>query len=147
MSEETAEMLLVEDNPDDVVLFVHAFEKARLAARLQVVPDGAEALAFVFGTGAYAGRNPANRLKVIFLDLKLPKVSGLEVLRRLKGDPRTRTIPVVVWSSSQEERDLVESYAIGVNSYIVKPMDFDEFGRSVQVLGQYWLQFNQTTKA
>jgi CheY-like chemotaxis protein len=146
MSEEAAEMLLVEDSPDDVAFFVRAFDKARLAARLHVVSDGAEALEFVFRTGVYAHRNPASRLKVIFLDLKLPKVNGLEVLRRLKADPRIRTIPVVAWSSSQEERDLVESYATGVNSYVVKPMDFDEFERSVQALGQYWLQFNQTPK-
>ena len=146
MSEETAEILLVEDSPDDVAFFVHTFEKARLAARLRVIPDGAEALEFVFCTGRHAGRNPSNRPKVIILDLKLPKVNGLEVLRRLKTDVRTRAIPVVVLSSSQEERDLIESYEIGVNSYIVKPMDFDEFGKSVRMLGQYWLQFNQTPK-
>ena len=146
MSEETAELLLVEDSPDDVAFFVHTFEKARLAARLRVIPDGAEALEFVFCTGRHAGRNPSNRPKVIILDLKLPKVNGLEVLRRLKSDVRTRAIPVVVLSSSQEERDLIESYEIGVNSYIVKPMDFDEFGKSVRMLGQYWLQFNQTPK-
>ena len=146
MSEMAAEILLVEDSPDDVAFFVHTFDKARLAARLHVISDGAEALEFVFCTGRYASRNPANRPKVIILDLKLPKVSGLEVLRRLKADPRTRTIPVVVLSSSQEERDLVESYEIGVNSYIVKPMDFDEIGASVRMLGQYCLQFNQTPK-
>jgi two-component system, response regulator len=146
MTEVAAEILLVEDSPDDVAFFVHTFEKARLAARLHVIPDGAEALEFVFCTGRYASRNASNRPKVIILDLKLPKVSGLEVLRRLKADPRTRTIPVVVLSSSQEERDLVESYEIGVNSYIVKPMDFDEIGASVRMLGQYWLQFNQTPK-
>jgi two-component system response regulator len=146
MAEETAEVLLVEDSPDDAAFFVHAFEKARLPARLHVLPDGAEALEFIFCTGRDAGRKPSNRPKVIFLDLKLPKVNGLEVLRRLKAEPRTRAIPVVVWSSSQEERDVVESYEIGMNSYIVKPMDFDEFNRSVQLLGQYWLQFNQTPK-
>lgn len=146
MSDETAEILLVEDSPDDVAFFVHTFEKARLAARLRVIPDGAEALEFVFCTGRHAGRNQSNRPKVIILDLKLPKVNGLEVLRRLKTDVRTRAIPVVVLSSSQEERDLIESYEIGVNSYIVKPMDFDEFGKSVRMLGQYWLQFNQTPK-
>jgi two-component system response regulator len=146
MTEVAAEILLVEDSPDDVAFFVHTFEKARLTARLHVIPDGAEALEFVFCTGRYASRNLANRPKVIILDLKLPKVSGLEVLRRLKTDPRTRTIPVVVLSSSQEERDLVESYDLGVNSYIVKPMDFDEIGASVRMIGQYWLQFNQTPK-
>ena len=146
MADETADVLLVEDSPDDAAFFVHTFEKARLPARLHVLPDGAEALEFVFCTGRYAGRKPANRPKVIFLDLKLPKVNGLEVLRRLKADPRTRAIPVVVWSSSQEAQDVVESYEIGINSDLVKPMDFDEFSGSVQMLGQYWLQFNQTPK-
>jgi CheY-like chemotaxis protein len=113
---------------------------------VEVIPDGAEALEYMFCAGRHAQRNPANRPKLIVLDLKLPKVNGLEVLRRLKGDPRTRRIPVVVLSSSQEERDLVDSYDIGVNSYIVKPMDFDEFGRSVCMLGQYWLQFNHAPK-
>jgi len=144
--EETVEILLVEDSPDDVDFFIHTFKKAGLAARLQVLPDGAEALQYIFCTGRHAQRNAANRPKVIIIDLKLPKVSGLEVLRRLKADPRTRTIPVVVLSSSQEERDLIESYEIGVNSYIVKSMDFDEFGKAVQVLSQYWLQFNLTPK-
>lgn len=146
MSEETAEIVLVEDSLDDVDFFVHTFGKAGLGALLHIIPDGAEALDFVFCTGRYSGRNPGNRPKVLILDLKLPKVSGLEVLRRMKADPRTRTIPIVVLSSSQEERDLVESYELGVNSYIVKPMDFDEFSRSAQIIGQYWLQFNQTPK-
>jgi two-component system response regulator len=146
MSETTAEILLVEDSPDDVEFFVHTFNKAGLAARLHVLPDGAEALEFIFCTGRHARRNQANRPKVIIIDLKLPKVNGLEVLRRLKADPSTRTIPVVVLSSSQEDRDLIESYELGVNSYVVKPMDFDEFGKSVRMLGQYWLQFNHTPK-
>jgi len=146
MTDETAEALLVEDNADDAAFFVHAFETARLPARLHVLPDGAEALEFIFCTGRYASRKPPNRPKVIFLDLKMPKVNGLEVLRRLKADPRTRAIPVVIWSSSKEQRDLVESYEIGMNSYVVKPLDYDEFKRSVQMLGQYWLQFNQTPK-
>jgi CheY-like chemotaxis protein len=146
MSEETAEILLVEDSRDDADFFAHTFEKARLAARLHVIPDGAEALEFVFCAGRYASRSLSNRPKIIILDLKLPKVSGLEVLRQLKTDPRTRTIPVVILSSSQEERDLIESYEIGVNSYLVKPMDFDEFGQSVRMLGEYWLRFNQTPK-
>lgn len=146
MSEETAEILLVEDSRDDVDFFAHTFEKARLTPRLHVIPDGAEALEFIFCTGRHASRSPLDRPKLIILDLKLPKVNGLEVLRRLKADPRTRTIPVVILSSSQEERDLIESYELGVNSYLVKPMDFDEFGKSVRMLGQYWLQFNQTPK-
>lgn len=146
MSEEAAEILLVEDSADDVEFFVRTFKKVSPAARLHVVEDGREALDFVFCTGSHAGRNIANRPRVIFLDLKLPKVSGLEVLRRLKDDPRMRTIPIVVLSSSQEERDLIESYELGVNSYIVKPMDFDLFGETVSILGQYWLHFNQTAK-
>ena len=146
MPDESAEILLVEDSPDDVEFFAHTFNKAGLAARLRVIPDGAEALEYILCTGRHAGRNPASRPKVIILDLKLPKVDGLEVLRRLKADPRARAIPVVILSSSQEERDLIESYEIGVNSYIVKPMNFDEFGRSVRMLGQYWLQFNQPSK-
>lgn len=146
MPDQAAEILLVEDSPDDVAFFFRTFEKAGFTARLRAVPDGAEALDFLFATGRYAGRNRALRPRLVVLDLKLPKLSGLEVLRRLKTDPETRTIPIVVLSSSQEERDLIESYALGANSYIVKPMDFGQFGDSVRALGQYWLQFNQTPK-
>jgi two-component system response regulator len=144
MANETPEILLVEDSPDDVAFFVRTLDKAGLGARLHTVKDGAEALEFIFDAGDNAARLHALRLKVIILDLKLPKVSGLEVLRRLKADPQTRKIPVVILSSSQEERDLIESYQLGVNSYVVKPMDFDAFGTSVRALCQYWLQFNQT---
>jgi len=140
----TAEILLIEDNPDDAEFFVHTLEKAGLAARCRIIPDGAEALEFIFCTGRHAERQSVSRPKVIVIDLMLPKVNGLEVLRRLKSDPLTRTIPVVVLSSSQEERDLIEGYELGVNSYIVKPMDFDEFGQSVRLLCQYWLQYNLT---
>ena len=142
MPDHTFEILLVEDSPDDAAFFVRAFKRAVPAARLHVAMDGKEALDFVFCSGAHAHRNPASRPKVIFLDLKMPKIDGLEVLRRLKADDRTRTIPVVVLSSSQEERDLMESYKIGVNSYVVKPMDFDQLGETVRLLGQYWLQLN-----
>ncbi len=144
MAEASKEVVLVEDGPDDVAFFVHAFEKAGLAAHLRVIPDGAEALEFLLGAGDPADQTPASRPRLVILDLKLPKVDGLEVLRRLKTDARTRTIPVVILSSSQEERDLAESYFLGVNSYIVKPMDFDAFGQSVRMLAQYWLQFNHT---
>lgn len=146
MSDQAVEILLVEDSPDDVAFFIHTFKKAGLTTQLHSLPDGAEALEYIFGTGRHADRNINNHPKVIFLDLKLPKVNGLEVLRRLKSDPVTRTIPVVVLSSSQEERDLIESYNLGANSYIVKPMDFDEFGTSVRMLGLYWINFNQTPK-
>jgi CheY-like chemotaxis protein len=137
MTESQAEILLVEDNPHDVELTLRVFHKHSLADRVQVVRDGAEALAFVFETSA------EHHLKVILLDLKLPKVDGLEVLRCLKADSRTRTIPVVVLTSSREERDIVESYQLGVNSYIVKPVDFGQFRASIQQLGLYWLLLNQ----
>ncbi len=144
MTEQLPEILLVEDSPDDVAFFVRTLQKTGLAARLRVMPDGAEALEFIFDPTTGAARHQVSRLKVIVLDLKLPKVNGLEVLRRVKTDPQTRKIPVVVLSSSQEERDLVESYQLGVNSYIVKPLDFDAFGTSVGILCEYWLQFNHT---
>ncbi len=137
------EVLLVEDNPNDVELTLHAFKKHNLANRVRVVRDGAEALEFIFGTGAYVGRSLNDGPKVILLDLKLPKVDGLEVLRQIKADPRTRSLPVVVLTSSREERDIVESYTLGVNSYIVKPVDFEQFTDAVRQLGLYWLLLNQ----
>ena len=142
-AQDPAEILLVEDNPNDVELTLHAFRTHNLANRIEVVRDGAEALDFIFCTGPYAERNAKHRLKVILLDLKLPKVDGLEVLKRLKADPRTRAIPVVALTSSREERDVVESYRLGVNSYIVKPVDFDQFTEAVRQLGLYWLLLNQ----
>lgn len=144
MIEEAAvEILLVEDNPNDVELTLRALKKQHLANNVQVVHDGEEALDFIFGTGQYARRDVTNRPKVILLDLKLPKVDGLEVLRRVKANDRTKIIPVVVMTSSREERDLVESYKLGVNSYLVKPVDFDKFVQSVQELGLYWLLLNK----
>jgi two-component system response regulator len=137
------QILLVEDNPNDVKLALHAFKKHNLANQVHVARDGAEALDFIFCTGAYAHRQIQNGPKVILLDLKLPLVDGIEVLRRIKADPRTQTIPVVVLTSSREERDIVESYRLGVNSYIVKPVDFDQFTESVRQLGFYWLLLNQ----
>lgn len=136
MPDRAVEILLVEDNPDDVEFFLHTCAKAGLTARLHTVRDGAEALDFIFGSGDNPNRNSSRRPKVIILDLKLPKVDGLAVLQRLKSDPHTRCIPVVVLSSSQEERDLIRSYELGANSYVVKPMDFDEFGHSIQMLGR-----------
>ena len=143
MTEKPIEILLVEDNPNDVELTLHALKKHNLGNRVEVVRDGAEALEFIFCSGAYAHRSVENGPKVILLDLKLPKVDGLEVLRRIKADPRTKMIPVVVLTSSREERDIVESYNLGVNSYIVKPVDFEQFTESVRQLGLYWVLLNQ----
>lgn len=142
MFDSIVEILLVEDNPYDEELAIHALQRRNLANAIHVVRDGAEALDFIFRTGPHAGRSN-HHPKVILLDLKLPKVDGLEVLRRLKSDPETRVIPVVVLTSSGEERDIVESYHLGVNSYIVKPVDFEQFTEAVQQLGYYWLLFNK----
>jgi len=143
MTDKPVEILLVEDNPNDVELTLHALKKNNIANRIEVVRDGAEALEFIFATGAYADRQNLEKPRVILLDLKLPKVDGLEVLRQIKADPRTRTIPVVALTSSREERDIVESYNLGVNSYIVKPVDFEQFTEAVRTLGLYWLLLNQ----
>ena len=137
------ELLLVEDNPQDLELTLHALKKANLSNHIEVARDGAEALDFIFCTGPHQARKITNAPKVILLDLKLPKVDGLEVLRRVKGDPRTRVIPVVMLTSSQEQRDIVESYHLGVNSYIVKPVNFEQFVEAVHGLGLYWLLHNQ----
>lgn len=137
------EILLVEDNPNDAELALRALKKNHLANNVVVVTDGEEALDFIFTRGAFNQRQIENSPKVILLDLKLPKVDGLEVLRAIKGDPRTRVIPVVMLTSSREESDIVESYRLGVNSYIVKPVDFDKFVAAVRNLGLYWLLLNQ----
>lgn len=146
MTDENADILLVEDSADDAAFFTHALKEAGLSAQVRVARDGAEALALLFGDGNAGDETPLLRPRLIVLDLKLPKVSGLEVLHRLKADPHTQTIPVVVLSSSQEKRDLAESYQLGVNSYLVKPMDFDEFAALIHALSRYWLQYNQTQK-
>ena len=138
-----AEILLVEDNPYDAELTLRALKKSGLANKLLTFPDGVEALDFLFGQGMYAGRNLTARPKVIFLDLKLPRVNGLEVLARIKADARTRMIPVVILTSSQEESDILRSYNLGVNSYTVKPVDFDKFFQVVEELGLYWLLLNK----
>jgi CheY-like chemotaxis protein len=138
------EILLVEDSPTDRELTLRALEKAKVANRIEVARDGAEALDFIFGTGAHAGRAGEEPPRLVLLDLKLPKVDGLEVLKRIKNDPLTRKIPVVVLTSSREQRDLVESYDLGVNSYIVKPVEFEGFMAAVMELGMYWLILNQT---
>ena len=137
------EILIVEDTPQDLELALRALKKANLTNRIEVARDGTEALDFVFCEGAHAGRKMENGPRVILLDLKLPKVDGLEVLQRIKADPRTRAIPVVVLTSSKEQRDIVESYRLGVNSYIVKPVNFERFVAAVQDLGMYWLLLNQ----
>lgn len=137
------EILLVEDNPQDLELTLRALKKANLANRIQVARDGAEALEFIFCEGPHASRRIDDTPKVIFLDLKLPKVDGLEVLQRVKSDPRTKHIPVTILTSSKEQRDIVESYQLGVNSYIVKPVNFEGFSTAVQNLGLYWLLLNQ----
>lgn len=141
--DEATEILLVEDNPDDVELALHAFKKNRIASRIQVARDGAEALDYLFRRGGYAERTAGNNPKVILLDLKLPKVDGLEVLRRIKENSETRAIPVVALTSSREERDIAESYKLGANSYIVKPVDFEQFTEVVRQLGLYWMTLNQ----
>ena len=137
------DILLVEDNPEDVELTLRALRKANLANPIHVVEDGAEALDYLFGAGKDEAKSDAHYPRVVILDLKLPKVSGIEVLRRIKSDPATRTIPVVVLSSSREEPDIKTAYALGVNSYIVKPVDFEKFVEAVGTLGMYWLLLNQ----
>ncbi len=138
------EILLVEDNPHDAELALRALRKHNLANHLAVVTDGEEALDFVFARAKYAHRTVENGPKIILLDLKLPKVDGLEVLRTIKGDPRTKIIPVIALTSSKEEKDIVESYKLGVNSYILKPVDFDKFIEAVKDIGYYWLLLNQS---
>jgi len=136
-------ILLVEDNPDDEALTVRALKKNKIANNLAIVRDGAEALDFLFFTGAYAERAPQEIPEVILLDLKLPKVDGLEVLRRIRADERTRLLPVVVLTSSKEEQDLIKSYKLGANSYVRKPVDFSQFVEAIRQLGMYWLVLNE----
>lgn len=137
------DVLLVEDNPYDVELALRAFKKNERAHHVFVVEDGAEALAFIFGEGAFAHRADEPLPRVILLDLKLPKVDGLGVLRRLKTDDRTRTLPVVVLTSSREARDVAACYALGANSYVVKPVDYDDYVETLSRLSQYWLSLNE----
>ena len=139
----TVEILLVEDNPQDLELTQRALRKANLTNCIHIARDGAEALEFLFCEGAHAGRKIEDGPKVILLDLKLPKLDGLQVLKRIKSDPRTKSIPVVILTSSKEQNDVVESYHLGVNSYIVKPVNFERFAAAVQEVGMYWALLNQ----
>lgn len=144
MATDRLHLLLVEDNPQDRELTIRVLKKNGLAARLACVDDGAAALAFLLGEDGTPGLAPAMMPHVVLLDLNLPKVNGLQVLERLRSDPRTRTLPVVVMTSSREDRDLARAYEIGANSYVVKPLDFDEFSAVVGALGIYWMSMNES---
>jgi two-component system response regulator len=144
MTDRQIEILLVEDNNDDVELTLHALRKENLANSIHVARDGEEALEFLFCNGSHSERSFDRPPRLVLLDLKLPKVDGMEVLRRIKADPRTSTIPVVILTSSKEERDLVNGYGLGANSYIQKPVDFDQFRDTVKTVGLYWLLINQS---
>lgn len=143
MNYNDVEILLVEDNPADAELTLDALKENNLANKVHLVEDGQQALDFIFANGSYQERTVTSKPKLILLDLKLPKVNGLEVLRKIKENPRTKTIPVVVLTSSKEEKDMIESYELGVNSYVTKPVNFDEFTKAVANLGLYWLILNQ----
>ncbi len=140
---ENETILLVEDNPDDEVLTLRALKKNNITNKVVVARDGAEALDYFFGTGKFAGRDTSVQPQVTLLDLKLPKVDGLEVLKRLRADDRTRLLPVVILTSSNEEQDRLKGYGLGANSYVRKPVDFDQFMEAVRQLGLYWLLLNE----
>ncbi|MDH4187986.1 MAG: response regulator [Nitrospira sp.] len=137
-------IVIVEDNPDDEALMLRAFKQHKLANEIVVLRDGVEAVEYLLGTGAYAGRDTTVQPQVVLLDLKLPKLNGLDVLKRLRENPRTKILPVVVLTTSQEEGDMIASYNLGANSYVTKPVDFTKFAESVKQLGLYWLLLNQT---
>jgi two-component system response regulator len=143
MADPTKIILLVEDNPDDEALTLRALVKNNVVNKIVVVRDGVEALEYLFGTGAYAGRDTSAMPQVILLDLKLPKLDGLEVLRRLRADPRTELLPVIILTSSREEQDLIKGYKLGANSYIRKPVDFPQFAEAIRQLKLYWLVINE----
>jgi two-component system response regulator len=140
-------LLLVEDNPDDEALTLRAFKKNNISNEVVVARDGAEALDYLFGAGKYAGRDTTVQPQVILLDLKLPKLDGIEVLRRIRADKRTQTVPVVILTSSKEEQDLMNGYKLGCNSYVRKPVNFDEFLEAARQLGLYWLLLNEAPPA
>jgi two-component system response regulator len=137
------DILIVEDNPNDAELAILALKGENLANNLIWLKDGVQALDFIFAEGEYIGRDIEKRPKIILLDLKMPRVGGIEVLRRIRADERTKSIPVVVMTSSKEEKDIIATYDLGVNSYIVKPVDFDQFNKSIRDMGFYWLVVNQ----
>ena len=143
MTKDQVEILLVEDDPEDLDLTVRALKEAHVCNRIQVARDGEEALEFLFCQGPHSDRDPNCHPKLILLDLKLPKVDGLEVLERIKADPRTQAVPVVILTSSRQEQDMVQGYHLGANSYIQKPVDFDQFQSTIKNLGYYWLLLNQ----
>lgn len=136
-------ILLVEDNPDDEALTLRALKKNNISNEIVVARDGVEALDFLFGTGAYAGRDVSALPELVLLDLKLPKIDGFEVLKKLRADPRTSLLPVVILTSSKEQKDIVEGYGLGANSYVRKPVDFEQFVEGVRQLGLYWLVLNE----
>ncbi len=140
---ENKTILLVEDNPDDVELTIHAFKKNNITNEVKVVYDGAEALDFLFGKGAYSDRDLNEMPTLILLDIKLPKIDGLEVLRQIRSNDLTRLLPVVILTSSKEEQDIISSYSLGVNSYVRKPVSFSQFAQAVNNLGLYWLILNE----
>lgn len=140
------DILLVEDNPDDAGLVIRELRKNHLANNLIHLTDGAEALDFIFGKGKYSSRKVEDKPRVILLDLKMPKVDGMQVLRTIRADDRTKLIPVVVMTSSKEEKDIIESYSLGVNAYVVKPVGFDSFSKAVAELGMFWILVNQPPK-
>ncbi|HYW82503.1 MAG TPA: response regulator [Spirochaetia bacterium] len=143
MLRDEIEILLVEDDPDDLELTLHSLNEEHICNRIQVARDGEEALDFLFCRGPYSRRDPDCHPKLVLLDLKLPKVDGLEVLEQIRGNPRTRAVPVVILTSSKQEEDMVQGYRLGVNSYIQKPVDFDQFRATIKRLGYYWLVVNQ----
>ena len=147
MSTNNVDILLVEDNPDDLELALHALRREKLANHIEVARDGEQALDFIFCRGDYTQRKFNQQPRLILLDLKLPKVDGLQVLREIKNDAHTKTIPVVILTSSREEKDLVEGYRLGVNSYIQKPVDFEQFRAAIKSVGLYWLVVNQPPPA
>jgi CheY-like chemotaxis protein len=143
MKTETADILIAEDNPNDAMLTIRSLKQHNLANRLVHVSDGQAAIDYLLANGAYSERDPLDLPKVVLLDLKLPKLNGLEVLSLIRGDPRTKFLPVVILTSSQEESDLIESYKLGANSYIVKPVDFENFSKAIYEVGLYWLLLNK----